>query len=347
MELYLPLPDPLHSSIVKDLPLHLIKRIRYLWISSFESLGNEIEHVAVSHRLSRAFMELVIEHGVILTDEHRSRICEKCCVLQIPTFTCRTRIRSRSKHSRCNKKNLCNDDGNNGAKPLDASSKVLQKRRFKNEIIRTCLVCSHITNTNIGCSRKKRKADTTITATAGIPQPLITEKPVISNVKSTPAKKFSFHESLQRRLSAPAKLLSGISGDFVPLDGTTTDFNGESRFLTLLEREQLNKKMKKRRTIGGDAQIVLSPENQGSDDHKSMTVKSLDVIDSKPSIPSSSSETFSGLRNPRDISMSAIPMRKLPTKAKSNDPANLTISPVGVSSLVSLKNAFSSSSSTK
>jgi len=325
MEIYIPLPDQLYSRVLKDVPQYVTKRLRYLWISAHECLGTSLDNISLSHHLSRSFMESVLEQGITLTEEYMNRLCQKCCVLQVPSLTCRSRLRSRTKQSNCNRK-IVKKSTNTPSAQGDKKS-----NRLKSELIRTCLVCQHISKMKTGFSKKKRNINQTNEVLQSV-----TEKPAVrideskNKIVSTPSKRFSFHDSLQRRLSAPAKL-NGISGDYVPLGAT-----GEKKFLNLLEREKLNKKLKKRKTFDGQG---INIEGSGDKVESALLVSCVDKVEANNMTEDSCTQI-----DTRSQSELIIPIRnksrKLHSQGFSSPNYDLGRMNSSMSSLASLKDAF-------
>lgn len=227
MTLYQPLPKQLYSNISKDIPSHIVERLNFLWKSAYECLLSS--SITISHRLSHSFMKLIYEHDITLPDTYMQQICKYCLVLHVPTVTYIERIRRVSKSS----KNLASKSSD-----------------LKNTIIRLCLICKKTINLNIGFSKRKE---------IKVASSTVSNQPFREPIKSPP-KKFSFHETLQRRIttSTVSSIISSTglpSNDFISLssfDSTIKDISNNKRFLTLLEREQLKKKIRKHNLIPSD-----------------------------------------------------------------------------------------------
>jgi RNase P subunit RPR2 len=254
MDLYEELPAKINSKIMKDLPLQIIERIRFLWKASYKVLDGNItsnsssnkanieDALHSSHEYSRKFMHSVLNHGIHLPQSYLQRLCEKCCILQLPSLTCRSRLKPRTKKSKCNRSA---DQVNH-----HESSKC----HMKNQLIRTCLVCSHITRTQIGCKRGKTQpasststphqpseAKVSLVAASPAAEPLLVMKPTV-----TPSSKgFSFHD-IMKNSSATSQPSEAASETVTTTASTSAERGSGKRYLTLIEREQSMKKMKKK-----------------------------------------------------------------------------------------------------
>ena len=93
--LYEEIPAILHSSFGKDLSPAVSLELQYLWKGMHQAALTSME---LSHHMSRSFVDLVKEHGIDNLPEFvmSERICQWCCAIQIPSVTCRSRIRKRS-----------------------------------------------------------------------------------------------------------------------------------------------------------------------------------------------------------------------------------------------------------
>lgn len=244
MELYQALPDKINSKTTKDLPVQVVERIRYLWKASFNVLNsissNPVESafndaISLSHHLSKKMMQTILNHGVYLPQSYLQQLCEKCCVLQIPSLTCRSRLKRRSRKSKCNQK----------AKKANHDS-----LKIKNQLIRTCLICNHVTGTHIGCKRGSRSAS--LAASHSEANVMPEETPKIFNKPS--AKSFSFHDIMKATDTSGQSFNIQRNDDSSSFDmierKTEGGFGG--KYLTLIEREQLNKKLKKKQKKIGD-----------------------------------------------------------------------------------------------
>lgn len=229
MEIFEPLPNQLHSSFHSIVPSGVIQRLSYLWKACNKmSLSSSL----LSHRLSVTFIDLCKSYGIILPLFIQSRFCDWCFALQLPSYTCSTKIKSRKK---------LNKIGN---------SRVVKDKLFKNFIINKCTVCNKQARA-IGACKKIAKVEAKV-------------NPTIADDNKLKAKKFSFlDETNPKRLSAPSRL----EGDFIPLGNCvnmhktpTKDFKVSSTLsqtsekisvkrensnVNLLELERSNKKARK------------------------------------------------------------------------------------------------------
>ena len=130
--LYEEIPAILHSSFGKDLSPAVSLELQYLWKGMHQAALTSME---LSHHMSRSFVDLVKEHGIDNLPEFvmSERICQWCCAIQIPSVTCRSRIRKRSLKGGLNRyRKGC---GENIEGELHPSAKL------KNVIVSHCLRC--------------------------------------------------------------------------------------------------------------------------------------------------------------------------------------------------------------
>lgn len=252
------LPKKLQSATGAPIPAHITFNLHYLWNTAFDTYPcGPSDTLSLSHQLSRSFSKLCGKNRVSLPNSYTNQLCKYCSAIQVTGETCYSRVRPRNIRRLRKKYRLANS-----AKSNDVNSDI------KNEIIRHCKICNRVNLVKMGFKRH-------LSNTRSIIQVSSTDN------KNDPAKekqssekpKFSFHESLQRRMSAPAKILNE-SQDFIPLTSQvdeiiTTDIStGKKRYLNLVEREQLNKKLKRRKTLGSmgpssSTSLPTSPSRPG------------------------------------------------------------------------------------
>ena len=103
---YQPLP-PLRTWLNKEVPSATLDQLNYLWKAGTVFFENEIPisdgALAVSHRLSKSFVEAARANKVDLPPSITDRICNHCSVILVPAITCTVRVRRRSRHSKVNR----------------------------------------------------------------------------------------------------------------------------------------------------------------------------------------------------------------------------------------------------
>jgi len=218
-------------------------RLSYLWEASHTSLANSLP---LSHALSRSFMSLANSQLVDIPPFVKTHICLHCSVLLYPTITSTVRLKKNSRESRFSRKarqhiGECN-------KTIVSESRG---KSVKNILVTTCKVCDHVTSTP-AYDRKPLKSKV----------PLTESSSSSSSTSSSSIKSFSFLDTVNRRHSAPSRLMSL---DCIPLSSSP-----EKRSMNLLELERLKKKSKRRKTMGANEAVAVDME----DSKKAKVVKS-------------------------------------------------------------------------
>jgi hypothetical protein len=180
------------------------------------------------------------------------RLCSWCSIIQIPTVTCRVRLRHRTKRSKVNQQS--------------------GKRKIKNEIVYHCLTCDRISSREEVC---KKPLPVTPSSTP-VTTPVATRAGSSSVDSKRDKKKFNFLEMLSQSRGTPppahaiAKGLSLGSGglDFIPLvssegGGEANDRTPKKR-VSLLELEENRKSNKKKRKSLGPQETESSSSASGT-----------------------------------------------------------------------------------
>ena len=225
------LPARLNSHLVKDIPVHTVLKLRYLWRS-----GQELATVSqeLSHLQTRAFALLAAELGIALPEDISGLLCCFCHAIQLPGQTCSVRLRrsSRKKSSQLQSR--------------DAAA-THKDSRIKNHIIRTCGVCSQ-QNSAKPMARKDGAGS-------------LEDAPVSKAAEDRKQPSSSLVGAMLlsnngRRSSVPGPGGLG-NADFIALSGLQSPLDvkvrdvltGAKRPLNLLEREALLKVKKRRSSL--------------------------------------------------------------------------------------------------
>ena len=231
----------------KPLPNAVVRQLQYLWQTAATLAASSPESIPVSHGLSLQFLSLVAKNDVVLPAAVRERLCTKCSLILLPTFTCTVRVRARTQRSSANRR------------PKTSVGKV------RNQVVVHCNLCQN-SMARPGAARTSRQAPPSAPTPVLPPVPAIAPSIIKKVVKAAPASathkapthkpSFSF-KSLQGggggsssgSSSGGGGGLGGLFGDFVPL-GSPGPAAGDKR-VNLPELEKQRKKQKKKE--GGGA----------------------------------------------------------------------------------------------
>jgi hypothetical protein len=223
---------------------------------------------------SRHFLSLplIVTGSVDLEECVPRRLCSWCSIIQIPTVTCRVRLRHRTKRSKVNQ---------------SANKNKTTKRKIKNEIVYHCLTCDRISSREDVC-KKPLSAAAASSTTLATPVAIRAAAATAGGSSSVDPKlkrdkqKFNFLEMLSQNrgigtgtpppAQAVAKSLSLSSGaglDFIPLcspptllsvsrssseagggGDATAGHRTPMKRVSLLELEENRKSNKKRKSLG-------------------------------------------------------------------------------------------------
>lgn len=238
----------------KPLPNAVVRQLQYLWQTAATLAASSPESIPVSHSLSLQFVTLAGKNDVVLPAAVKERLCSKCSVILLPTFTCTVRVRARSHRSSANRR------------PKTSVGKV------KNQIVVHCNLCQN-SMARPGAARTSRQAPpsapipvvsiapavvTAVSASASVTKKAVKPAPASVAHKAPPQKpSFSF-KALQSGGGGSSSSSGGSSGglgnlfgDFVPL-GSPGPAAGDKR-VNLLEMERQRKKQKKKEGAGAGA----------------------------------------------------------------------------------------------
>lgn len=225
------------------------QQLRYLWRSSF-SLARSHESAArsLSHTLSLQLVQLASKHKIVLASQVKDRLCSGCSAVQVPSLTCKVRLRSRSLHSRVNRKQA-------GTPTVSVSTTASQApRKLKNEIVSVCSLCSHTARKGGSQRKLTRRSSPALSALVGSNAAPVKAP---TTALAAPAKKaFSFLGAKTGRSpgGGGANSDNGLLGDFVSL-GPTFQVQGQGqgqgqvqgvKRVSLIDLERERKKSKKK-----------------------------------------------------------------------------------------------------
>lgn len=89
MELFEPLPRHLKGTGNSNITHGIHQQLSYLWKACHEVAATSLP---LSHRLSKSFIDLVRQHGVIIPENVEQRFCAWCSCIQLPSITSSVRI---------------------------------------------------------------------------------------------------------------------------------------------------------------------------------------------------------------------------------------------------------------
>ncbi len=134
MDLYEEIPSTLISSFGKEISPPVSMQLNFLWKGMHETALRSLD---LSHQMSRSFVQLVKEHGINNLPEFvmTERICQWCCVIQLPSVTCQSRLRKRSLKGGINRYRKGAGESAEGESHPSA--------KLKNVLVSSCLLCKH------------------------------------------------------------------------------------------------------------------------------------------------------------------------------------------------------------
>lgn len=238
------------------IPSALQQRLSYLWKAAHSSLEQSLP---LSHNLSRNFINLVNTHSVALPQIISSHICSHCSVLLYPSQTSTVRLKKKHRHSRFNRKFR---DGMDKTIDPSTGNQKSSKKSVKNILQVTCKLCEHTNSVPAFYRTPTTKA---VVDSLNLSHASSSTKSTTSSKNKT-TKSFNFLDSINRRHSAPSRLMSM---DCIPLSSQTE--SSSKRTVNLLELERLNKKNKRRKTLAGmgaEDDVDNAKDNSGGDVHK-------------------------------------------------------------------------------